>query len=122
MNHEAVNAGIADARVGVAHDAKAGGYIPAGVFLVVGQNRQSRYIDIFAGQDHLLHWRLFDHHRRLGAILASGILTDKFRQRSIFEPDGPEQTPSIGVNIGYDGQVRTFDFLEDDDGKFSLLL
>ena len=57
----------------------------------------------------------------LGTILASGVFTDKFRQGGVFEPDGPEQAPSIGVNIGYDRQRGPFDFLEDDDGKFSLL-
>ena len=103
MNHEAVDAGIAHTRVGVAHDTKAGRYIPAGVFLVVGQNGQSRYIDIFAGKDHFLHGRLVDHHRRLGAVLASGILTNKFRQGGVFEANGPEQAPSIGVDIGYNG-------------------
>ena len=122
MNHEPVNAGIANTRVGVAHDTKARGYIAAGVFLVVGQNGQSRYIDIFAGENHLLNGSLVHHDRRLGGILASSILTNEFRQGGIFEPDGPEQAPGVGMNIGYDRQRRPFDFFEDDDGKFSLLL
>ena len=122
VNHETINPGIADTRIGVAHDAKAGGYISASVFLVVGQNGQSRYIDIFASKDHLLHGSLFDHDRRLGAILASGVLTNKFRQGGILEPDGSEQAPSIGVDIGYDRQGGPFDFLKDDDWKLALLL
>src|SRR5262245_39388818 len=122
MNHEAINPGIADTRVGVAHDAKAGGYIPAGIFLVVGENGQARYINIFATKNYFLDRRFIGHHRRLGTILARSILTDEFRQGSILEPNGPEKTPSIGVDIGNNRQRGAFDFFEDDHGKLALLL
>src|SRR5262249_54641959 len=100
MNHEAINPGIADTRVGGAHNAKAGGYIPAGVLLVVSENGQARYIDILAAKNHFLHRRLVDHDRRLKTILARSVLPDEFRQGSVFEPNGSEKTPSIGVDIG----------------------
>jgi hypothetical protein len=122
VNHKPVNPGIADARVRITHDAKTGGDIPAGVFLMVGQNGQSRYIDIFAGKNHFLHGCVGDHYRRFETILTRCVLTDEFRQGGVFESDGPEQTSSISVDIGDDRQGGPFDFFEDDNGKFSLLL
>ena len=117
---QAVDAGVADARVRVLHHVERQRDVTPGVQLVVLEDGQPGDVHVVAGEHHFVARRrtAVHHHRRQRVGLAPAVLVDEVRGRGVVgQPDGHGQPRKAGVHVGHQRDGGPLDVLEDHAGK-----